>query len=120
MSRSRTTIILGLAALAGGCTVAPRHEDVRVYQHERVVHDRQVVYETDAYEGYYYVRIVVFMYLKHDTIGSEPVVSRPLAVVLGVTLVATILLGVYPGVVFEAAEASARTLGAAAMTAAAR
>ena len=58
MSRSRTTIILGLAALAGGCTVAPRHQEVRVYQHERVVHDRQVVYETDAYEGYYYVRIV--------------------------------------------------------------
>lgn len=59
MSKRRTAIILGLAALAGGCTVAPRHQEVRVYEHNRnVVHDRHVVHETDAYEGYYYVRIV--------------------------------------------------------------
>lgn len=59
MNTCRTAIILGLAALAGGCTVAPHHEEVRVYQHDRyVVRDRDVVHEHDAYEGYYYVRIV--------------------------------------------------------------
>jgi hypothetical protein len=46
-------IIVGLATLAGGCTITPRHDEVRVYQTER-----RVVHETDAYEGYYYVGIV--------------------------------------------------------------
>src|SRR6478672_10229319 len=61
---------------------------------------------------YYYVRIVVFMYLKKDTIGSEPVTSPALAIVLGVAVAATLVLGVYPRFLFEVAEASARTLGA--------
>lgn len=61
MNKCRTAIVFGLAALAGGCTVAPRHEEVRVYQHDRhVVYDRDVIHETDSYEGYYYVRIVYF------------------------------------------------------------
>ncbi len=53
MTLRTTALILGLAALAGGCTVAPRH-DVRVYPRDQHV----VVHEHDAYEGYYYVRIV--------------------------------------------------------------
>jgi hypothetical protein len=53
MTRHTTAFILGLAALAGGCTVTPHHHDVRVYPD-----DRRVVYQDDAYEGYYYVRIV--------------------------------------------------------------
>src|SRR4030095_11487803 len=69
---------------------------------------------------YYYVRIVVFMYLKKETIGSEPTVSAPLAIVLGVTVAATMVFGVYPRLVFEIAEASARTLGMAAMIAGAQ
>jgi NADH-quinone oxidoreductase subunit N len=60
---------------------------------------------------YYYIRVVVFMYLKSETIGSEPTINAPLAVVLGVAIVATIVLGVYPRLLFEVAEASARTLG---------
>jgi NADH-quinone oxidoreductase subunit N len=68
---------------------------------------------------YYYVRIVVFMYLKSETIGSEPTVTAPLALVLGVAIVATIVLGVYPRLLFEVAEASARTLGGVAGLAAA-
>ena len=68
---------------------------------------------------YYYIRIVVFMYLKSETIGSEPVVTAPLAVVLGVAIVATIVLGVYPRLLFDVAEASARTLGGVAGLAAA-
>jgi NADH-quinone oxidoreductase subunit N len=65
---------------------------------------------------YYYIRIVVFMYLKRETIGSEPAFSAPLAIVVGVTVAATIVLGVYPRLLFEVAEASARTLGMAGMS----
>jgi len=69
---------------------------------------------------YYYVRIVVFMYLKKDTIGSEPVSSPALAVILGLAVAATLLLGVYPRALFEAADASARTLGVAGIAASVR
>jgi NADH-quinone oxidoreductase subunit N len=62
---------------------------------------------------YYYIRIVVFMYVKKETVGSEPTVNAPLAIVLGVAIAATIVLGVYPRLLFEVAEASARTLGMA-------
>jgi NADH-quinone oxidoreductase subunit N len=62
---------------------------------------------------YYYIRIVVFMYLKRETIGSEPTVGVPMALVLGGAVIATIVLGVYPRLLFQVAEASARTLGAA-------
>jgi NADH-quinone oxidoreductase subunit N len=69
---------------------------------------------------YYYVRIVVFMYLKKDTAGSEPRTSPALAVVLGVALAATLVLGVYPRLLFELADASARTLGVAGISASVR
>ena len=69
---------------------------------------------------YYYVRVVVFMYLKQEMIGSEPQMSGPLAVALGVAVIATLALGIYPRQLFEIAEASARALGAAAVTAAIR
>jgi NADH-quinone oxidoreductase subunit N len=69
---------------------------------------------------YYYVRIVVFMYLKKDTVGSEPRSSPALAVVLGVAVVATLVLGIYPRLLFELADASARTLGAVGISAAVR
>ena len=64
MTRRTTVLILGMAALAGGCTVTPHHHEVRDYPDERrVIHEddayeRHVIYEDDAYEGYYYVRIV--------------------------------------------------------------
>jgi hypothetical protein len=53
MTLRTTAIILGLAALAGGCTVNTYHDDVGDYQY-----DERVIHEDDAYEGYYYVRIV--------------------------------------------------------------
>jgi hypothetical protein len=53
MTLRTTALILGLASLAGGCTVTPRYDEARVYPDER-----RVIYEDDAYEGYYYVRIV--------------------------------------------------------------
>src|SRR5919197_826940 len=60
---------------------------------------------------YYYIRIVVFMYLKRETIGSEPSASAALNVALAVAVAATLVLGVYPRLLFEVADASARTLG---------
>jgi NADH-quinone oxidoreductase subunit N len=69
---------------------------------------------------YYYIRIVVFMYVKKDTIGSQPTMSPALALALGVAVVATLVLGVYPRLLFELADASARTLGAAGIVATVR
>src|SRR6478672_229932 len=69
---------------------------------------------------YYYVRIVVFMYLKKETAGSEPRTTPAVAVVLGVAVAATLVLGLYPRLLFELADASARTLGVAGITAAIR
>jgi NADH-quinone oxidoreductase subunit N len=69
---------------------------------------------------YYYVRIVVFMYLRKETIGSEPKTNPALALTLAVAVAATLILGVYPRLLFEAAEASARTLGVVPVTTALR
>jgi NADH-quinone oxidoreductase subunit N len=66
---------------------------------------------------YYYIRVVVFMYLKKDATGSEPVFSPSLAIAVGVAVAATIFLGVYPRLLFDVAEASARTLGAVGLSA---
>ena len=62
---------------------------------------------------YYYIRLVVFMYLRKETMGSEPVAGPSLTVALAVAVAATIVLGIYPRLLFEVAEASARTLGIA-------
>ena len=60
---------------------------------------------------YYYLRLVVFMYLKTETTGSEPTASPALAVTLAVAVAATLVLGVYPRLLFDVAEKSAHTLG---------
>src|SRR5262245_19788563 len=65
---------------------------------------------------YYYVRVVVFMYLKKETMGSEPVSNGALTAAMAVALAMTIVLGVYPRLLFELADASAKTLGAAGVT----
>jgi NADH-quinone oxidoreductase subunit N len=59
---------------------------------------------------YYYIRVVVFMYLKSETTGSEPTTSVGLAVALAAAVAVTIVLGVYPELLFQVAAASARTL----------
>src|SRR5438552_9423278 len=66
---------------------------------------------------YYYIRVVVFMYLRKDTLGSEPVMSPVMMLALGLAVAATLVLGVYPRLLFDVAEASARTLGAAGLAA---
>ena len=65
---------------------------------------------------YYYIRIVVFMWLKNEPTGSEPKQSPALALAMGVAVVVTLFLGVYPRPLFEFAEASARTLGVSTIT----
>ena len=60
---------------------------------------------------YYYLRLVVFMYLKKETSGSERTVDGSLALILGVAVAATLVLGVYPQLLFELAELSAQSLG---------
>ena len=69
---------------------------------------------------YYYIRLVVFMYLKPASGGSEPKASPSLTVALAVAVAATIVLGVYPRLLFDLAGASARTLGVAPIAAAIR
>jgi NADH-quinone oxidoreductase subunit N len=69
---------------------------------------------------YYYVRVVVFMYIKSERAGSEPLMSPALGFALGVAVLATIVLGVYPGLLFDLAEASAKTLGGAGLVSALR
>src|SRR5476651_633233 len=60
---------------------------------------------------YYYIRIVVFMYLKKEAIGSEPSTTPALTFALAVAIAMTLAMGVYPRLLFELAEASAHTLG---------
>jgi NADH-quinone oxidoreductase subunit N len=69
---------------------------------------------------YYYVRVVVFMWIKTETIGSPAVVNPALAVALTLALAGTLWFGVYPRALFDFADASARTLGTLAVTAAVR
>jgi NADH-quinone oxidoreductase subunit N len=69
---------------------------------------------------YYYIRVVVFMYLKKETTGSEPTLTPALTLTIAVAIVATLYFGVYPRQLFEFAEASARTLGASAVASSVR
>jgi NADH-quinone oxidoreductase subunit N len=69
---------------------------------------------------YYYFRVVVFMWIKTEAMGSRVTIAPALAVALTLALVATLYFGVYPKALFEFADASARTLGSLAVTAAVR
>jgi NADH-quinone oxidoreductase subunit N len=63
---------------------------------------------------YYYARVVVFMWMSQPDAAAPPLrISPALAAVLIVTVAGTIVFGVYPRLLFELAEASASTLGAA-------
>jgi len=60
---------------------------------------------------YYYIRVVVFFWMKSETAGSPIVATPAMVVALGVAAAGTIALGIYPGPLFELADMSARTLG---------
>jgi NADH-quinone oxidoreductase subunit N len=61
---------------------------------------------------YYYLRVVVFMWLKSEPVGSQPRMGPALAFTVVLAMVGTVFLGVYPRPLFELAESSARALGA--------
>ncbi len=63
----------------------------------------------------YYARLIVYMYVKRETTGSEPVVSPALGLTLAVAVTATLLFGLYPRQLFSYAEVSARALGTGAV-----
>jgi NADH-quinone oxidoreductase subunit N len=59
---------------------------------------------------YYYIRVVVFMWIKEEAVGS-PIVTQPaMAIALATALAGTVLFGFYPGPLFELAKLSAHTL----------
>ena len=60
---------------------------------------------------YYYLRVVVYMFMKSEPAGSEPVMAPALTAALAIAVGGTLVLGVYPRPLFELAELSARTLG---------
>ena len=61
---------------------------------------------------YYYVRVVVFMWLKEETLGS-PIVIRPaIATALVIAVVGSVLFGVYPQALFDQAQSATEMLGA--------
>jgi NADH-quinone oxidoreductase subunit N len=67
---------------------------------------------------YYYIRVVVYMWLRNEPVGSVPRMNPALAATILITLGGTLLLGLYPSPLFNFAELSARALGAVAATAA--
>ena len=63
---------------------------------------------------YYYVRVVVYVWVRREEPGTPPIVlSRAMVVALAFTAAGTLGLGIYPRVLFELAQASAASLGRA-------
>jgi NADH-quinone oxidoreductase subunit N len=60
---------------------------------------------------YYYVRVVVFMWIKEEALGSRVSMAPTLGLVIVVALAGTLLFGVYPAPLFDFAQISAATLG---------
>lgn len=69
---------------------------------------------------YYYYRVVVFMWLKDETSGSEMAINPALAAALVIAAVGSLLFGVYPQVLFDHAQAAAEVFGSAVPAAALR
>ena len=67
---------------------------------------------------YYYYRVIVFMWLKDETTGSDMVLSPALATALVIAVVGSLLFGVYPQVLFDHAQVAADAFGGAVSTAA--
>jgi NADH-quinone oxidoreductase subunit N len=65
---------------------------------------------------YYYVRVVVFMWIKEDAIGSPVTLAPGIAIVLALAVAGTIFFGIYPAPLFTIAEHSAASLGRAGAT----
>ena len=62
---------------------------------------------------YYYFRVIVFMWIKEEVVGSDLVLGRAITAALVVCLVGSAIFGVYPQPVFDRAQSAAQTLGVA-------
>ena len=67
---------------------------------------------------YYYYRVIVFMWLKDETTGSDLVLSPAMTTALVIAVVGSLLFGVYPQVLFDHAQVAADAFGAAVSAAA--
>ena len=65
---------------------------------------------------YYYIRVVVFVWIKSDTMATPLPLNPAMTAVLAITIVGTIVFGTYPAPLFEFADASVRTLGLSQVT----
>ena len=69
---------------------------------------------------FYYIRVVVFMWVKEEVLGSPIPLGPAMAVALAIAVVGTIGLGLYPELLFDGAQAAAATLGSSAAAVALR
>ena len=69
---------------------------------------------------YYYYRVIVFMWLKDETVGSDVAMGPAMATALVIAVVGSLLFGVYPQVLFDHAQLAADMFGSAVSTAAVR
>ena len=69
---------------------------------------------------YYYYRVIVFMWLKEETLGSDIEMGPAMATVLGIAVVGSILFGIFPDMLFDHAQVASEVLGSASSTASLR
>ena len=66
---------------------------------------------------YYYYRVIVFMWLKEETLGSDIEIGPALATALGIAVVGSVLFGIYPETLFDHAQIASEMFGSAVSTA---
>jgi len=59
---------------------------------------------------YYYIRVVVFMWIKEEVLGSPVTFGPAMAVAVAIAVLGTLVLGLYPQFLFTQAQDAARTL----------
>ena len=59
---------------------------------------------------YYYLRVVVYMWLKNEPEGSIPQATPALTLTIAVAMIGTLVLGLYPGPLFELAQTSSSAI----------
>ncbi len=67
---------------------------------------------------YYYLRVVIYMWQRTEVVEPLPSPGPAWSVAVAVAVLGTVLFGLYPSPVFDAADVSARALGAVISTAA--
>ena len=66
---------------------------------------------------YYYLRVVVFMWIKEEVVGTEFALGPAMTIALVITIGGSLFFGVYPQPVFDQALVAAESLGSVALTA---